>query len=117
MSLLSRRLIGSSPALSSLSASKRSARAGKGPVLKRSAIGAAAFAVAAFGYVAIIGHKVSAQQGQQAQQSQQKGNQGPPIYNPYPPDILPADLDSEIERILREGQVIFDRALDESRAL
>jgi hypothetical protein len=45
MSLLSRRLIGSLSALRSLSASKRSARAaGKGSVLKRSAVGAAALA-------------------------------------------------------------------------
>jgi hypothetical protein len=81
MSLLSLQLIESSPALSSLSASKRSARAGKGSTLKRLAVGAAAFVVAAFGYVAITGHEASAQQGLQAQQGQQndkKGNPGPP---------------------------------------
>jgi hypothetical protein len=25
----------------------------------------------------------------------------PPIYNPYPPGILPSDIDSEINRVIR----------------
>jgi cytochrome c peroxidase len=33
------------------------------------------------------------------------------VYNPYPPGILPADLDSEIARVQREVDVIEDRAL------
>ena len=33
------------------------------------------------------------------------------VYNPYPPGILPSDLDSEIVRVLREVDVIEDRAL------
>jgi cytochrome c peroxidase len=33
------------------------------------------------------------------------------VYNPYPPGILPPDLDSEIARVLREADVIEDRAL------
>src|SRR3984893_15382936 len=33
------------------------------------------------------------------------------VYNPYPPGILPADLDSEIARVQREIDVIEDRAL------
>jgi cytochrome c peroxidase len=33
------------------------------------------------------------------------------VYNPYPPGILPSDLDSEIGRVLREVDVIEDRAL------
>jgi cytochrome c peroxidase len=33
------------------------------------------------------------------------------VYNPYPPGILPPDLDSEIARVLREVDVIEDRAL------
>jgi cytochrome c peroxidase len=41
----------------------------------------------------------------------------PSVYNPYPPGILPADLDSEIERVLREINVIFQQALAEWRAL
>src|SRR5260370_42665858 len=33
------------------------------------------------------------------------------VYNPYPPGILPPDLDSEIGRVQREVDVIEDRAL------
>ena len=33
------------------------------------------------------------------------------VYNPYPPGILPSDLDSEIARVLREVDVMEDRAL------
>src|ERR1700746_2793558 len=33
------------------------------------------------------------------------------LYNPYPPGILPPDLDSEIARVLREVDVIEDRSL------
>src|SRR5215471_9964691 len=38
-------------------------------------------------------------------------------YNPYPPGILPSDLDSEIERVRRELRVLEGRALDRWRAL
>src|SRR2546423_2808341 len=38
-------------------------------------------------------------------------------YNPYPPGILPADLESEIERVRREVRFIFNEALAESRAI
>jgi hypothetical protein len=40
-----------------------------------------------------------------------------PIYNPYPVGILPSDLDSEIARVQRETQFIFNEALSEWRAL
>ena len=40
-----------------------------------------------------------------------------PTYNPYPPGILPSDLDSEIARVQREVQFIFNEALNEWRAL
>lgn len=40
-----------------------------------------------------------------------------PIYNPYPPDVLPPDLESEIERVRREVNGIFEEALGEWRAL
>jgi cytochrome c peroxidase len=121
MLLLSRRQTASSPELSPLSASKRRARAGKGSVLKHSAVGAAALAAVTIGY------EVSAQQTQQSQmgQSQQgqgqqgQGQQGQtfPIYNPYPPGILPADLDSEIARVQGEVRTIFGRYLAQSQAL
>ena len=40
-------------------------------------------------------------------QNRQHGTGGAPfpLYNPYPPGILPADLDSEIARVLREIDV------------
>jgi cytochrome c peroxidase len=40
-----------------------------------------------------------------------------PAYNPYPPGILPSDLDAEIARVRREVQFIFKEALNEWRAL
>ena len=39
------------------------------------------------------------------------------IYNPYPPGILPADLNPEIERVLREVRVVEGRALARWKAL
>jgi cytochrome c peroxidase len=41
----------------------------------------------------------------------------PPVYNPYPPGILPADLDSEIARVRREVNGIFREALGMALAL
>src|SRR5260221_2738296 len=40
-----------------------------------------------------------------------------PIYNPYPSGILPADLDSEIARVLREIDVIEGRAIERWHSL
>ena len=40
-----------------------------------------------------------------------------PDYNPYPPGIIPADLESEIARVLREVDFIENRALARWRAL
>src|SRR5216684_4396685 len=40
-----------------------------------------------------------------------------PIYNPYPPGILPADLESETARVLREIDVIENRAIQRWQAL
>ena len=40
-----------------------------------------------------------------------------PVYNPYPPGILPSDLDSELARVLREVDVIEGRALQRWHAL
>ncbi len=34
-----------------------------------------------------------------------------PIYNPYPPGILPSDLNAEINRVLREIAGIENRAI------
>src|SRR6202022_2059237 len=41
----------------------------------------------------------------------------PTPYNPYPPGILPADLTTEIARVQREIQFIFNQALGEMNAL
>src|ERR1700692_334063 len=41
----------------------------------------------------------------------------PPIYNPYPPGILPSDIDSEIARVIREVDNIEAEALAQLRAL
>ena len=39
------------------------------------------------------------------------------IYNPYPPGILPANLDSEIARVLREVDVVEGRAIQRWHSL
>src|SRR5882672_677683 len=41
----------------------------------------------------------------------------PATYNPYPPGILPSDLDPELARVRREVRFIFNQALAEWRAL
>jgi cytochrome c peroxidase len=40
-----------------------------------------------------------------------------PVYNPYPPGILPADLDAELARVVREVDVIEGRAMAAWKAL
>ncbi len=40
-----------------------------------------------------------------------------PVYNPYPPGILPPDLNSEVERVLREVDFIEARAIARWKAL
>jgi cytochrome c peroxidase len=40
-----------------------------------------------------------------------------PVYNPYPPGILPSNLSSEVARVLREADVIESRALARWHAL
>src|SRR5437879_221374 len=40
-----------------------------------------------------------------------------PVYNPYPPGILPADLESEIARVLREIDGIEAQAIAQWKAL
>jgi cytochrome c peroxidase len=58
-----------------------------------------------------VSHVVSVQGGQP------QPPPSPPIYNPYPPGILPDDLVSEIERVRREVNGIFEEALAEWKAL
>src|SRR2546427_11541856 len=47
----------------------------------------------------------------------QRGSPPPTPYNPYPPGILPADLQSELDRVSREVNLIFQQALAQWRAL
>src|SRR5260370_29074064 len=47
----------------------------------------------------------------------EKGEPPFPIYNPYPHGILPADLDAEIARVLREIDVIEGRAIERWHSL
>jgi len=46
-----------------------------------------------------------------------RGQNAPPVYNPYPPGILPADLDTEIARVLREVDFIEAEAITQWKAL
>ncbi len=41
----------------------------------------------------------------------------PPIYNPYPPGILPSDITSEIARVLREVDFIETEAITQWHAI
>ena len=50
-------------------------------------------------------------------QSEQSAVGSQPIYNPYPPGILPSDLSSEVARVQREVDVIEGRALARWKAL
>ena len=64
--------------------------------------------------LATIGYAVSAQQPTTAQSGKPAG---PPVYNPYPPGILPPDLDAEISRVRSEVRTIFSRYLAQAQAL
>ena len=59
--------------------------------------------------------RLSAQNTEQASQPELAAAQ--PIYNPYPPGILPADLPSEIARVQREIRGIFNNYLAQWHAL
>jgi len=52
-------------------------------------------------------------QGQQGQQGQNGQEAPPPVYNPYPPGILPANVSSELERVRREVRFIENEAIGE----
>src|SRR6266436_1267601 len=54
---------------------------------------------------------------EKAEGKKPKPSPTPPVYNPYPFGILPADLDSEIARVLREIDVIEARAIARWQAL
>jgi cytochrome c peroxidase len=54
---------------------------------------------------------------EKAEGKKPKPSPTPPDYNPYPLVILPADLNSEIARVRREVNLIFQQALAEWQAL
>jgi cytochrome c peroxidase len=60
-------------------------------------------------WASIYSPKVSAQTNQSTTTT--------PVYNPYPPGILPSNLDSEIARVLREVDVVENRAAAQWHAL
>ena len=51
-----------------------------------------------------------------AQDYRQAGDKRP-VYFPYPPGLIPADLQSEIDRVNREVDQIFEEALAKARSL
>src|ERR1700739_2584197 len=52
-----------------------------------------------------------------AQDKADKKESPPPIYNPYPPGILPPDLRQEVDRVLREIRGIENEALGQWQTL
>ncbi len=52
-----------------------------------------------------------------AQNNNRNSNAAPQLYNPYPPGILPSDLDPETARVRREIKSIFNQYLAQWRAL
>jgi cytochrome c peroxidase len=59
----------------------------------------------------------SAQNGAAPTSQWARHEKQPTVYNPYPPGILPSDLDSEIARVIREVDFIENEALAQLRAL
>ena len=63
----------------------------------------------------VIAISISAHIGRRQNQGTAAG--AGPVYNPYPPGILPSDLDSETARVQREVDLLEDRALARWKAL
>jgi len=66
--------------------------------------------------VLIFSEAVSAQR-EGPQGARQPGNGTQPIYNPYPLGLLPSDLASELARVEREVDHIFQEALKQWKAI
>jgi len=71
----------------------------------------------ATGLGAVMGFQRESQLQQWKTSTLQAAPSPSPIYNPYPPGILPDNLNSETERVLREIDVIEARAIARWRAL
>jgi cytochrome c peroxidase len=66
----------------------------------------------------IVSHAMSAQPQFADRGRAEEGRHGrQPVYNPYPPGFLPPDLQSEIARVAREVDQLFEEALAQWRAL
>jgi cytochrome c peroxidase len=73
---------------------------------------------AALAAILLVSNRLTSAQNGAAPKSQWAGHeQQPTVYNPYPPGILPSDLDSEIARVIREVDFIENEALAQLRAL
>jgi cytochrome c peroxidase len=86
------------------------------PVMNRSVLITVSGALAIISGALLLSQTVSAQQ-ENADAAVNTGSKPPPIYNPYPPGILPNDIDRELARVLREVDFIESRALGKYRAL
>jgi cytochrome c peroxidase len=84
---------------------------------ERRMIGLVILCVAVAASLLISTRLISAQNGTAPKSHWAGHEQQPTVYNPYPPGILPSDLDSEIARVRREVQFIFNQALGEMQAL
>ncbi len=75
-------------------------------------------AVCAAGLIAFVvsSHAVSAQ-NEDSKKDKGDKDKSPPVYNPYPPGILPPDLNSEIMRVQREIRGIEAEAMIQAKAL
>jgi cytochrome c peroxidase len=68
--------------------------------------------------ILLMSTRLTSAQNGVAPKSQWAGSEQPPtIYNPYPPGILPSDLESEIDRVRREVKFIENEALAQAHAL
>ena len=63
----------------------------------------------------IFSQAVSAQR-EVPEGAREPGKGAQPVYNPYPPGLLPSDLQSELDRVGREVDHIFEEALRQWRA-
>ncbi len=75
-------------------------------------------AVCAAGLIAFVvsSHAVSAQ-NEDSKKDKGDKDKSPPVYNPYPPGILPPDLNSEIMRVQREIRGLEAEAMTQAQAL
>jgi cytochrome c peroxidase len=77
--------------------------------------------ITASGTLAIVLGVLIVSQTVTAQRDNSEGGRkpppAPPIYNPYPPGLLPSDLQSELARVAREVDQIFVQTLARWRAI